>query len=137
MPFLESDDEVRILLLSSRVIAVVGLSDNLRRDSHGVARYLLNAGYTIIPVNPNIDNVFGVKSYPTLDHVPEKIDIVDIFRRAEFVPDVVESAIRVHARAVWMQLGVFHPGAADHADRAGLQVVVEQCMMVEHQRLVA
>lgn len=137
MPFLESDDEVRSLLLSSRVIAVVGLSDNPRRDSHGVARYLLNAGYTIVPVNPNVDNVLGVKSYPTLDDVPEKIDIVNIFRRAEFVPDVVESAIRVHARAAWMQLGVFHPGAADYADRAGLQVVVEQCMMVEHQRLVA
>jgi len=137
MPFLESDDEVRSLLLSSHVIAVIGLSNNPWRDSHVVARYLLNAGYRIIPVNPNADDVFGVKSFPTLDNVPEKIDIVDIFRRPEFVPDVVESAIRAHARAVWMQLGVIHPGAADHADRAGLQVVVEQCMMVEHQRLVA
>jgi predicted CoA-binding protein len=136
MPYLTSDDDLRGLLLSSRTIAVVGLSDDPRRDSNSVARYLHRAGYKIIPVNPNIDEAFGLRSYPSLDAVPERIDIADIFRRPTCVPEAVEAAIRVKARAVWLQLGVFHQEAANRAVEAGLLVVVEQCLMVEHQRLV-
>ena len=135
VPYLESNDGIRRLLSTARTIAVVGLSADPRRDSHGVVLYLINAGFSIFPVNPNIESVFGLASYATLDDVPEQIDIVDIFRRPEFVPDLVEAAIMVRAKAVWMQLGVFHAHAAQRAG-AGLQTVVDRCIMVEHQRLV-
>jgi len=124
------------LLRASRTIAVVGLSSRRFRPSYGVAEYMQRAGYRIIPVNPFETSVLGEKSYAGLDSVPEPVDIVNIFRRSEFVPDIVEAAIRIHARAVWMQEGVVHEGAAERARSAGLLVVMDRCILKEHRRLV-
>jgi uncharacterized protein len=123
------------ILKRSRTIAVVGISPNPMRPSNGVAEYLKRAGYRIIPVNPNQTEVLGEKCYARLEDVPEKIDLVDIFRRSEFVPEIVESAIRVGARAVWMQEGVIHEEAAERAREAGLDVVMDRCTLKEHRRL--
>jgi predicted CoA-binding protein len=102
------------------------------RPSYGVAEYMQSAGYRIIPVNPNETEVLGEKSYARLEEVPERIDIVDIFRRSEHVPNIVESAIRIGARAVWMQEGVFHPAAAERARGSGLFVIEDSCILKEH-----
>ena len=123
------------VLRSSHTIAVVGLSSNTMRASNGVAAYLQRAGYRIIPVNPRETEVLGEKSYARLEDVPEKIDMVDIFRRSEYVPDIVESAIRVGAKAVWMQEGVIHEEAAERARNAGLAVVMDRCTLKEHRKL--
>lgn len=123
------------LLNASHTIAVVGLSSNLTRPSNGVSAYMQRAGYRIIPVNPNETEVLGEKSYARLEDVPEPVDIVDIFRRPEYVPEVVESAIRIGAKAVWMQEGVVHEGAAQRAREAGLQVVMDRCILKEHRRM--
>src|ERR1700751_2761113 len=120
------------LLRKSRVIAVVGLSCKKHRPSYGVAEYMQREGYRIIPVNPNETEVLGEKSYTRLEDVPERVDIVDIFRRSEYVSDIVESAIRIGARAVWMQEGVFHPAAAARARKAGLFVIEDCCILKEH-----
>jgi predicted CoA-binding protein len=120
------------LLDNMKVIAVVGLSSRHSRPSYGVARYLQSAGYRIIPVNPNETEVLGERAYTRLEDLAEKIDIVDIFRRSEFVPQIVESAIRVGARAVWMQEGVIHDDAAERARQAGLIVVMDRCIMKDH-----
>jgi len=136
MPFLTRDSEIRELLRSSRTVAVVGLSDDPARDSHRVAAYLAEAGYTVIPVNPRITSVLGATSFPSLSAVRTPIDIIDVFRRPEHMPTVVDEAIAAGARALWMQLGTVHQGAADRAARAGLAVVAERCIMVEHRRLV-
>ncbi len=130
--FPESIDPIMQLFKSCRTIAVVGLSSKPHRPSWGVASYLQSAGYRIIPVNPNETEVLGEKAYPRLEDVPVPVDVVDIFRRSEFVPPVVESAIRIGARAVWMQEGVIHPEAAEQARRAGLVVVMDACMLKEH-----
>jgi uncharacterized protein len=127
---------IRELLQSARVIAVVGLSSKKSRPSYGVSDYLRRTGYRIVPVNPNETEVLGEKAYPTLDQIPEKIDIVDIFRRSEFVPEIVEAAVRVGAKVVWMQEGVVHQEAAAKARAAGLTVVMDRCILKEHQRLV-
>ena len=124
------------LLRSSRVIAVVGLSNKRYRPSHGVSEYMQHSGYRIIPVNPNETEVLGEKSYARLEDIPEHIDIVDIFRRSEFVMPIVESAIRVGASAVWMQEGVIDEEAAKKASDAGLKVVMDRCILKEHQRSV-
>jgi uncharacterized protein len=126
---------IRELLTSARVIAVVGLSGRKHRPSFGVSEYMQRAGYRIIPINPNESSILGEKSYASLDDVPEKIDIVDIFRRPEFVPEIVEQAIRVGAGAIWMQEGVIHEEAAARAQAAGLIVVMDRCILKEHQRL--
>jgi predicted CoA-binding protein len=123
------------ILKSSRTIAVVGLSSNPMRPSNGVAAYLKRAGYRIIPVNPKESEVLGEKSYARLEDVPEKIDIVDIFRRAEHVPEIVESAIRIGAKTVWMQEGVIHEEAAERAREAGLKVVMDRCTLKEHRKM--
>ena len=123
------------LLKSARTIAVVGLSGNPVRPSNGVAAYLQRAGYRIIPVNPNETEVHGEKAYARLEDVPEKIDIVDVFRRSEHVPEIVESAIRIGARAVWMQEGVVDEAAAERARQAGLEVIMDRCILKEHRRL--
>jgi uncharacterized protein len=123
------------LLRSSRTIAVVGLSSNPLRSSHGVAEYMQQRGYRIFPVNPNESEVLGEKCYARLEDVPEKIDIVDVFRRSEFVPDIVDAAIRVGARAVWMQEGVTHEEAAARARQAGLTVVMDRCILKEHLKI--
>jgi predicted CoA-binding protein len=123
------------LLASSKTIAVAGLSSKQFRPSFGVAQYLQSAGYRIIPVNPNESSILGEKSYPRLEDIPEKIDIVDIFRRSELVPEIVESAIQIGARAIWMQEGVEHEPSAARARRAGLFVVMDLCIAKElHKR---
>jgi hypothetical protein len=124
------------ILRSAHTIAVVGLSGKRFRPSFGVAEYLQRAGYRIIPVNPEETEVLGEKSYPDLDAVPEPIDIVDIFRRSEYVPDIVEAAVRKGARAVWMQEGVAHEDAARRAEAAGLAVVMNRCILKEHRRMM-
>ena len=124
------------ILNRSKVIAVVGLSDRLDRPSYGVARYLQSQGYRIIPVNPLLKQaVLGEQPYPDLEAVPERIDLVDIFRRPADVPPVVESAIAAGASAVWMQLGIIHQEAAKRAEAAGLDVVMDRCTAIEHRRL--
>ena len=130
-----TDAEMKQLLQESRTIAVVGLSPRPERPSHGVARYLIAMGYKVIPVNPMVDEVLGLKSYADLKSTPEPVDVVDIFRRSEHVPPIVEQAIEIGAKAVWMQLGVMHTGAAAQAEAAGLAVVMNRCMAIEHQRL--
>jgi predicted CoA-binding protein len=124
------------LLKSTHTIAVVGLSSSAMRPSNGVAAYMQRAGYRIIPVNPNEQEVLGEKSYARLEDVPEKIDMVDIFRRPEYVPDIVESAIRIGAKSVWMQEGVVHDAAAERARQAGLEVVMDRCLLKEHRKML-
>lgn len=124
------------LLKSSRTIAVVGLSAKRMRPSHGVAQYMQRAGYRIIPVNPHETQVLGEKAYARIEDVPEPIDIVDVFRRSEYVAEIVEAAIRVRAKAVWMQEGVIDEEAAKKARAAGLAVVMDRCILKEHRRLV-
>lgn len=125
-------DPVSEILKSSRTIAVVGISSRKFRPSYGVAEYLQTAGYRVIPVNPAETEVLGEKCYARLEDIPEPVDIVDIFRRSEFVPEIVDAAIRVGARAVWMQEGVMHAEAAEKARRAGLLVVMNTCILKEH-----
>lgn len=131
------DDAIRSLLASARTIAVVGLSSKRTRASYGVSRYMQAAGYRIIPVNPNETEVLGEKAYPDLDSIPKdvKIDIVNIFRRSEEVPEVVDAAIRRGAPAIWMQEGVIHNDAAARARKTGILVVMDHCLLKEHQRL--
>jgi predicted CoA-binding protein len=124
------------VLRSARTIAVIGLSSKRYRPSHGVAEYMQSAGYRIIPVNPFETEVLGEHAYPELDRVPGTVDIVDIFRRSEFVPEIVEAAIRIGARAIWMQEGVVHEDAAAKARAAGLEVVMDRCILKEHRRLL-
>jgi uncharacterized protein len=123
------------ILHTSRTIAVVGLSHKRYRPSYGVAEYLKRAGYRIIPVNPMESEVLGEKSYPDLDSVSEPIDIVDIFRRSEFVLEIVEAAIRKGAKTIWMQEGVIHEEAARRAEAAGLTVIMDRCILKDHRRL--
>ena len=131
-----SDQQIKDLLRSAHTIAVVGLSSSRLRASYGVAQYMQSAGYRVIPVNPNEQQVLGEKAYPRLEDVPEKIDVVDVFRRSEFVPAVVDSAIRIGARAIWMQEGVADEAAAQRARAAGLFVVMDTCILKEHRRLL-
>ena len=123
------------ILKSSHTIADVGLSTNPMRPSNGVAAYLQRVGDRVIPVYPNESEVLGEKCYARLEDVPEKIDVVDIFRRAECVPEIVESAIRVGAKTVWMQEGVVNQQAAERARAAGLEVVMDRCTLKEHRKL--
>lgn len=129
-----SGDPVAELLRASKTIAVVGLSANRSRPSHEVAAYLQRVGYRIIPVNPNEKEVLGEKAYARLEDVPEKVDIVDIFRRTEEVTSVVESAIRIRAKVVWMQLGIADGIAAEKARNRGLAVIEDACLLVEDRR---
>lgn len=123
------------VLKSSRVIAVVGISENPERPSYRVASYLKENGYKIIPVNPNIGEVLGEASYPNLSSIPEPVDVVDIFRRPEEVLAIVEEAIEIGAKVVWMQEGVINEEAAARAREAGLLVVMDRCMRKEHLKL--
>lgn len=128
-------DELRRILATTRTIAVVGLSDKPDRPSHAVAAYLQQQGYRIIPVNPNLAEVLGEKAYPSVRDIPEPVDVVDIFRRAEDVPPIVEDAIAKGAKVVWMQLGIINEVAAARADAAGLKVVMDTCIEVAHRAL--
>ena len=127
-------DPILEILKKFKTIAVVGLSSNPARPSYGVTQYMQRAGYKIIPVNPNEQEVLGEKSYARLEDVPEKIEIVDVFRRAEHIPPVVESAIKVGAKVFWMQLGIENGDAAERARAAGLTVIEDACILVEHRR---
>ena len=122
------------ILVNTKTIAVVGLSSSTRKAGYYVPAYLQNQGYKIIPVNPNLDSALGEKAYPNLRAVPEPVDLVLIFRRPENVPPVIDQAIEIGASAIWMQLGIINVPAADGAKKAGLNVVMDACMMVEHRR---
>ena len=126
-------DPITEILQRARTIAVVGLSDNPLRPSHGVAAYLQAQGYRIVPVNPRISTSLGEKAYPSLLDVPGKIDIVDIFRRPEFVEAVVDQAIQLKIPTVWMQEEIVHEKAAQKARQAGIFVVMDRCILLEHR----
>jgi predicted CoA-binding protein len=127
--------QISEILRVGRTIAVVGLSAKRYRPSYGVAEYMQRAGYRIIPVNPYETEILGETCYPDVESVPEPIDIVDIFRRSEYVPEIVEAAIRKGAKVVWMQEGVIHEEAARRAQEAGLEVVMDRCILKDHRRL--
>ena len=133
---IEDDAGLRRLLQDTRTIAVVGMSANPERASNEVAQYLRRAGYTIIPVNPACAEILGEKCYPSLREVPVPIDLVDVFRKSEDVMPVVEDAIAVGAKVVWLQLGVTATEAATRAETAGLAVVMDHCTKIEHRRLL-
>lgn len=126
-------DPIRDLLQRAKTIAVVGLSDSPMRPSYGVSAYMQSHGYRIIPVNPSISEALGEKSYSSLREVPEKIDIVNIFRRPEYVEEIVDQAIELKVPAVWMQEEVIHQKAAQKAEKAGILVVMDLCILKEHQ----
>lgn len=130
-------ENVQKILESTKTIAVVGLSNKPDRDSHEIASYLQEAGYRIIPVNPTIQETLGERSYKSLRDIPERVDVVQIFRRPEEVPAVVEDAIAIGARVVWMQPGTENEEAADRAEAAGLKAVVGACMRSVHRTLQA
>ena len=124
----------KALLETARTIAMVGLSPKEQRPSNMVARYLIREGFTVIPVNPGQTEILGRKCYSSLLDIPEKIDIVNIFRRSEAVPPIVQDAIALGARAIWMQEGISHREAAAEATQAGLVVVMDRCIKVDHQQ---
>ncbi len=130
------DDEIKELLQKSKKIAIVGISRKEDRDSFKVAKYLKEHGYQIIPVNPVYDEVLGEKCYKTLSDIPFEVDIVDIFRRPDAIPPIVDEAIKIGAKAVWMQLGLAHNESAKKAREAGLQVVQSKCIKIEHAKLL-
>ncbi|MGB0021718.1 MAG: CoA-binding protein [Candidatus Sulfotelmatobacter sp.] len=133
MGTLPQTDPVTELLKRAKTIAVVGLSDDPLRPSHGVSAYMRSHGYRIIPVNPRIESCLGEKAYAALLDVTEKIDIVNIFRRPEFVEEVVDQAIQLKAPAIWMQEDVIHEKAAEKARKAGILVVMDRCILKEHR----
>ena len=130
------DDQIDALLKTARTIGVVGLSDKSWRPSYDVAAYMRSVGYIIVPINPRIHQVFGLQAYPDLMAAAREhpIEIVNVFRRAEFVPEILEQAIAIQATALWMQLGMIHREAARRAHAAGLIVVMDRCIKVEHRR---
>lgn len=132
---INSPEAILQILAECRTIAVVGLSSNPMRPSNGVSRYMRQHGYKVIPVNPNEELVFGEKSFTCLSEVPEKIDLVDIFRRSHAAGDVVDDAIKIGAKAVWLQEGVIDDEAAQRALEAGLLVVMDRCWLKEHMRI--
>jgi len=130
-----TSEELRRILRTYKTVAVIGLSDRPDRDSHRVAAYLQQHGYRIVPVNPNVATVLGEPAYPGLREVPVPVDVVDIFRKPDAVPEIVEDAIAMGARVIWMQEGIAHNAAADRARAAGLEVVMNKCMLKEHRKL--
>ena len=134
---LTQDNDLKALLKGSKTIAVVGLSPDPSRPSYEVAIYLQARGYQIIPVRPDADEILGEKAYASLMEIPFPVDIVDIFRKAEFIPAIVDEAIKIRSKAVWMQLGLSHAAAAKKASDAGLKVVQDRCLLIEHRRLIS
>lgn len=132
---IQSYTDYRELLATTRTIAVVGLSPKEARPSNMVARYLIAAGYRVFPVNPGQDTILGLPCYGELSDLPEAVDLVNIFRRSEEVYPIVEDAVRLGAKAVWMQQGIVHPEAAAFARQHGLQVIMDRCIKVDHQNL--
>lgn len=131
------DDEIAQFLRGIKRIAVVGLSQDPARDSHRVASYLQSQGYEIVPVNPRVTSVLGQKSYPDLQAVPGIIDLVDVFRKSEEVSAIVDQAIAIGVKGIWLQLGIEDAQAQDRARAAGIRVISNYCLMVEHRRLLA
>ena len=127
-------DEIQDILNNCHTIAVVGLSSKHHRPSYGVSEYMQASGYRIIPVNPNEKEILGEKCYGSLEEVPEKVDLVDIFRAPQHVAGIVDSAIRIGARAIWMQEGVVDAAAAHRARQAGLKVIMDRCILKEHRK---
>jgi len=133
---MNDDRTMRDILLSTKTIASVGLSSNTEKESYWIVSYLKEQGYHVIPVNPTATEILGEKAYPNLESVPEKIDVVQVFRKPEDVMPVVEDAIKVGAKVVWMQEGIINEEAAQKAREAGLQVVMDACMRATHRRLI-
>jgi len=133
---MNNDKAMRDILLSTKTIASVGLSSNTEKESYWIVSYLKDQGYHIIPVNPTATEILGEKAYPDLESVPEKIDVVQVFRKSEDVPPIVDDAIKVGAKVVWMQEGIVNQEAAQKAREAGLQVVMDACMRATHRRLI-
>ena len=133
---MNSDKEMKEILLSSKTIASVGLSSNQEKDSFWIVSYLQEQGYRIIPVNPTATEILGEKSYPDLESIPEKVDVVQLFRKSEDVPPFVDSAIKIGAKVVWMQVGIENVEAARKAEAAGLKVVMNACMRITHRMLI-
>src|SRR5215213_9127613 len=133
---MNNDQMMKEILLSAKTIASVGLSSNTEKESYWIVSYLKAQGYHVIPVNPTANEILGEKAYPDLTSVPEKIDVVQVFRKPEDVPPVVDDAIRAGAKVVWMQEGIVNEEAAQKARAAGLQVVMDACMRAAHRRLV-
>lgn len=128
-------ETLRRILKEHRTVAVVGLSAKWYRPSYFAAKYLIDHGYRVIPVNPGQQEILGQRCYPSLESIPEPVDVVDIFRRPGDVPPVVDSALAIGAKVVWMQIGVIHEAAAEKARAEGLDVVMNRCMKIEHARL--
>ena len=133
---IESDADIRALLAATRRIAIVGISANAARPSHGVARYLLAAGYDVVPVNPGLREWQGLPCYPNLRAIPGPVGLVDVFRRSEEVPALVDDASAIGAPAMWLQLDIHHDDAVARAIAAGMSVVVDRCTKIEHARLL-
>jgi predicted CoA-binding protein len=133
---MNSDKEMKEILLSIKTIASVGLSSNQEKESFWIVSYLKEQGYKIIPVNPTATEILGEKVYPSLSAIPDKVDVVQVFRKSEDVPPVVEEAIKIGAKVVWMQEGIINEEAAQKAREAGLQVVMDACMRATHRRLI-
>ena len=133
---MNNDQMMKDILLSAKTVASVGLSSNRMKESYGIVEYLKGQGYHIVPVNPTAAEILGEKAYPDLESVPEEIDVVQVFRRPEDVPPVVDSAIKVSAKVVWMQLDVVNEEAAKKAVDAGLMVVMDKCIKLEHNWFV-
>ena len=134
---IESDSDMRRVLGESRIIAMVGLSANATRPSHAVAKYLLAHGYTVIPVNPGEQEILGQRCYASLAEIPQKVDIVDCFRKSEEIPPLAQAAIDIGAKVLWLQLDVINEAAARLASAAGLDVVMDRCIKIDHARLMA
>lgn len=133
---IEDDGPLTEILKSAKTIAIVGASQDLSRDSTMIMQYLLKDGFDVIPVNPKYDEVLGKKCYPTVRSVGKPVDIVDVFRRSEFVNELAKNAVAAKAKVLWMQLGVINKSAAQYAADHGMKVVMNRCIMVEHRRLI-
>ncbi|MBL8062930.1 MAG: CoA-binding protein [Anaerolineales bacterium] len=133
---MNSDSEMKEILLSVKTIACVGLSSNQEKDSYWIVSYMKEMGYRIIPVNPTAAEILGEKAYPNLSVIPDKVDVVQVFRKPEDVPPVVDEAIQIGAKVVWMQEEIIHEEAAQKARAAGLKVVMDACMRATHRRLI-
>src|SRR5437868_8884653 len=129
----EQSEAITELLQNSKTIAVVGLSASPMRPSHGVSAYMQSEGFRIIPVNPEIKGALGEKAYASLEEISERVDVVNIFRRSEFVPPLVDAAIKLKPKAIWMQEGVVHEAAAEKARKAGILVIMDRCILKEHK----
>jgi len=133
---MNNDQDMKEILLTSKTIASFGLSSNQEKESYWIVSYLKEQGYKIIPVNPTAIEILGEKAYPDLESIPEKVDVVQVFRKSEDVPPVVDAAIKIGAKAVWMQEGIVNEAAAQKAREAGLKVVMDACMRATHRRLI-